>query len=505
MSFVTLPRLSLEVDGQPLPDGALVALTRVRVHQQLALPALAEMVFADPPGPLDMAGRLQPGAHLRLTLAGTTAPLFAGQVTGVTYVFAPDGERQLRVHGYDPLHALRKRSGARAHVQLTPRELAAELAGPLGLTVEAAEPGPMHAYLIQGSQSDFDFLSDLLFRCGLYATIRENTLHLLTLAGLPETLPLALGQTLLEARVALNGDRVADQVTAQGWNPLLMEHFASTQGSARSGREAPATIAPAAVGGDGEVWLLDEELAVPDHVDGLAQGELDRRAAGAVTVTGVAPGDPALRPGTGVALTGLGEAVSGRYVLTTVTHIIDPDEGYLSRFDTAPPPVPARPAGAVTSLGVVTQVDDPDGMGRVRVALPAFDGVETDWMQVVAPAAGVNKGLVALPGVEDNVLVLFPRHNLAQGLVLGGIYGPFAPYDPGVAGGDVQRYTLQTPGGHLIRLDDEGNVLRVEHRDGSYVEMTPDRVRVHAAGDLELTAPGRQVLIRGGQIDFERG
>ncbi len=505
MTFITLPRLTVEADGQPLPEAALVALTRLSVHQQLALPTLCELVFVDPPGPLDAPARLAPGTRLRLSLAGGATPLFVGQVTGLAHAFTPDGERQVRVHGYDALHALRKRGGVRAHVQVAPAELAAEMVGDLGLAVEAAEPGPVHSYLIQGEQSDFDFLGDLLARCGLYAVVRDGTLHLLTLAGLPATVALALGETLLEARAELNGERVASEVTTQGWNPLLMESFSSTRGQPRSSREVVAAVAPADVDGDGVVWLLDEDLAVPDHVEGLAQAELDHRAAGAVTVQGVALGDPALQPGTGIALSGLGESVSGRYTLTAVTHRIDPEHGYLSRFDTAPPPLPARARGAVASLGVVSQVDDPDGMGRVRVTLPAFDGVETDWMQVVAPAAGVNKGLVALPGVDDNVLVLFTRHNPAQGLVLGGIYGPFAPYDPGVAGGDTRRYTLRTPRGHLIRLDDDGNALRVEHRDGSYVEMTPDKVLVHAEGDLELTAPGHQVLIRGAQIDFERG
>ena len=39
---------------------------------------------------------------------------------------------------------------------------------------------------------------------------------------------------------------------------------------------------------------------------------------------------------------------------------------------------------------------------------------------------------------------------------------------------------------------------------GNYLELTPGGVRLHAATDLTLEAPGRRVLVRGRAIDFER-
>jgi len=87
--------------------------------------------------------------------------------------------------------------------------------------------------------------------------------------------------------------------------------------------------------------------------------------------------------------------------------------------------------------------------------------------------------------------------------VLGGLYGPGGPKDPGVAQGGTRRYTLGTAGGHRVRLDDEGRTLRVESSGGSYVEMAPDKVTLHAAGDLEITAPGRKIVISGQAIDFQ--
>jgi hypothetical protein len=110
----------------------------------------------------------------------------------------------------------------------------------------------------------------------------------------------------------------------------------------------------------------------------------------------------------------------------------------------------------------------------------------------------------------------------AQGIVLGGLYGTAGPYDSGVESGAIKRYTLQTPGGQIVRLDDQegrlrfedvsggsvelaDHLIRLEDATGNVLELTSDRVRLHSAVDLELEAPGRSVKIRGSSVDFETG
>ena len=56
--------------------------------------------------------------------------------------------------------------------------------------------------------------------------------------------------------------------------------------------------------------------------------------------------------------------------------------------------------------GVVKSVDDPDQLGRVQVTLPTLGDIESAWMEVLSVGAGSGKGLVALPDVDDSVLVL---------------------------------------------------------------------------------------------------
>jgi uncharacterized protein involved in type VI secretion and phage assembly len=171
---------------------------------------------------------------------------------------------------------------------------------------------------------------------------------------------------------------------------------------------------------------------------------------------------------------------------------------------------------------LVTRVDDPESLGRVRVSFPNFEDVESNWLEVLIPGAGSKKGLVALPDVGDRVLLLTAADDPGQAIVLGGLFGEEGPPDAGVEGGAVKRYTFVTPGGQRLQLDDAKRRARVQSSSGHYLELTPGgarlvassgsyveladkTVRIHAEADLEIEAPGKAVTIRGQSIDFQRG
>ena len=495
--------LVVEIDGAALDDERLRELATARVRQRLSAPTACELSFRGAAGvvPGELAA---PGSELTLSALGHDEPLFTGDVTAVEHVYGPGGEHTLAVRAYDPLHRLRKSQRARALTEVTVEELAGELAAPLGLTVDAAEPGPLWQNLVQHRQTDLELLVVLAQRCGLYATVRGDVLHLLTLEGDGDALPLTLGEELLEARVELNGDRVVESVSAVGWDVLAAEPHSATASTPRSGRRVGAAVTAGSVGGTGELTLLDEHAGSDDHAAGLAQAELDARTAGAVTLWGLAEGDPRLRPGARVQVSGLRPDLDGEHVLTDVTHTADEQRGFVSAISTAPPEPRERPAAAVAALGQVTSVDDPESRGRVRVKMPAYGDVESDWLGVVTPAGGPDKGVVALPDVDDSVLVVLTHQDPAAGVVVGGLYGSGGPPDPGVTGGSVRRYTFRTPGGQFVLLDDEKRTVRLEDSTGSSIELSPERLVVHSAVDLTIEAPARAIVVRAMTVDFQQ-
>jgi uncharacterized protein (DUF2345 family) len=66
---------------------------------------------------------------------------------------------------------------------------------------------------------------------------------------------------------------------------------------------------------------------------------------------------------------------------------------------------------------------------------------------------------------------------------------------------DAHRVRIQNSRGDRLELS-PGHA-RLQNGRGSFVELAGDEVRVHAAGDLEIKAPG-SVTIRGARIDFEQ-
>ncbi|MDX6710767.1 MAG: hypothetical protein QOH96_1783 [Blastocatellia bacterium] len=501
-----IPQLTIEANGEAIAIDEMRTLWEVRVRQELSQPTQCELTFLEPTELLRSSSKFAPGSTLRVSVRGFNSVLFDGQITAVERIYEPSRGREIRIRGYDKLHTLRKRQPVRAHVQVTLVDLITELTSSLGISVEAESSGPVWQRLAQFHQSDFEMFADLAERCGLYFTLRDDTLHLITLEGFGEEIPLKLGESVFEARIEVNAEAVCDSVSTSGWDPLRVEQHEGHAGEPRTGRDIAAEVHATDVGGVGERAIVDESIADDLQADAIAQAALDFCAANAVTLWAVAEGNTALQPGAQVNMQGVDADLSGRYVLTSVDHTFDSVKGFVSVISSSAPARKIRSRAGFAALGVVTHVDDPEGFGRVQAKLPTFNDIETDWMGVVTPGAGLGKGLLAMPDVEDTVLVLFPQGDPAQGIVLGGLYGMWTreEWDWGVDGDAVKRYTLRTPGGQRVRLDDATNTLRLENSDGSYLEMSPEKVVLHAQRDMDIEAPGRTVVIKAKKIDFQK-
>jgi len=500
---VAIPQLRVSIGANLLAVKVLDALCEVRVKSVLSAPALCELTFLNPPAEFSAA----PGTSVRVGLRGADTPLFSGEITAVEYGYEPSGTRQLRLRAYDLLHRLRKRQEVRAHVQMTAADLAREMTADLGLRVEAAEPGPLWRRLLQWRQSDLDLLVEVAARCGLYLTVRDGVLHLLTLEGIGEPITLEVGGNLIEVRIEVNSSTSCRRVTVSAWDAWRIEERNGAALEPRSGREIEAEANPTDVGGSGARSLTNLTAQNNQQADAAAQAELDSLAADEIVLWGLAEGTPALTAGARVAIRGVEERVAGSYVITAVTHTIDSHRGFISEISSAAPPrlhsVDER--GLIGTLGIVSNIADPDNLGRVQVQLPAFAGIESDWMGLAAAGAGANKGLVTLPEPGDQVLVILQAEDLSQGLVLGGLHGTRLPPDWGIEGGSVQRFGLFTPGGSRLQFDDGRSSIRLQDATGSYLELTPSKVLIHANTDLEIEAPAHALTIRAASIDFTKG
>jgi uncharacterized protein involved in type VI secretion and phage assembly len=154
-------------------------------------------------------------------------------------------------------------------------------------------------------------------------------------------------------------------------------------------------------------------------------------------------------------------------------------------------------------IGIVTDANDPEKMGRVKIKYPWLsDDYVSDWARVVCPGAGKDRGWVALPEVGDEVLIGFELQDFDRPVVLGGLYNgidtvPAGPNDLVDGGsGAINRRSLVSRAGHRIDLlDEEGSKegVRLATKDDKFlifIDKTNTTITVQSDG---------KVLIEGAQ------
>jgi phage baseplate assembly protein gpV len=111
--------------------------------------------------------------------------------------------------------------------------------------------------------------------------------------------------------------------------------------------------------------------------------------------------------------------------------------------------------------------------------------------------------MVTPPAPGDHVLVLLPATDPAQAIILGGLYGSEQTPDNNVNTPRESRYTFRSADGQQIVLDGGARTVSFTDGHGSSVELGPDKLRITAATDLVLEAPGKAMKIRAKSVDFE--
>jgi uncharacterized protein involved in type VI secretion and phage assembly len=152
--------------------------------------------------------------------------------------------------------------------------------------------------------------------------------------------------------------------------------------------------------------------------------------------------------------------------------------------------MPGRIGGVV--IGLVTALDDPEGLGRIRVSYPWLgDDNTSNWARVSAPLAGPQLGFYFQPEIGDEALVAFelddPRRPYILGYLWGGNSQP--PTDDG------QQRMIQTVAGHKLIFDDTAGsaAIRIEDANGNKITLDASGITIESAGDV--TIKGQNVNI----------
>jgi uncharacterized protein involved in type VI secretion and phage assembly len=160
------------------------------------------------------------------------------------------------------------------------------------------------------------------------------------------------------------------------------------------------------------------------------------------------------------------------------------------------------------AVGLVTNNQDPEGLGRVKVKYPWLgDDDESYWARLVVPMAGNDRGTWFLPEVDDEVLIAFDQGSLDYPYVLGALWnGKDKPPESNSDGKNNHR-TIKSRSGHIIRMDDTDGSEKLEIIDKSgnnkiVVDSSQNSITIESGGDIKLTAKGK-VTLSGNGVEIQ--
>jgi uncharacterized protein involved in type VI secretion and phage assembly len=159
-------------------------------------------------------------------------------------------------------------------------------------------------------------------------------------------------------------------------------------------------------------------------------------------------------------------------------------------------------------VGIVTNNRDPEGMGRIKVRLPALsDTDESNWARIAAPMAGMDRGVYFLPEIDDEVLVAFEHGNPSFPFILGALWnGQDSPPAKNEDGKNDVR-VIKSRSGHLIRLTDKDGQETIEIIDMSgksslVFDTAKKLVKIESSQDIRLSATNGTIKLDANAIEI---
>jgi uncharacterized protein involved in type VI secretion and phage assembly len=529
----------VDIDGRPLPDRLRTGLTGVVVDNHSHLPDMFTMVFDDPQHNLLTEAGVRVGSLVSITASSvgstTPQPLIGGEVTALEACYEGGWDRTI-VRGYDQSHRLHRGRRTETYQNVKVSDVAQTVASRAGLDVGTIDDsGSVLPFISQVNISDWDFLKARARELGFEVGVLDGQFYFRKPAQStsgPEPgdadsegpAQLVYGRDLVSFRPRVTSSAQVSQISVRSWDPdtkAVLVGSADPAASSADLSDDPATLAQNF--GAPEYVVHNRPLPSQSDVDDTAKAVAEHLGSSFAEAEGVAVGNAKLRAGVAVSIAQVADTFVGKYTLTRTRHVFD-DDGYHTEFEISgmqdrstlglmslgatngaaaggAPPTPG------VFIGQVTNNDDPQNLGRLKLKFPWLsDSYESDWARVAFVGAGPNSGVVFLPEVDDEVLCACEFGDLRRVFVLSPLHnGKDTPNlgDGLVDGGKVKRRGVVSRKGHmLIFLDDDSKSgIALITSDGNLkisLNETNSEITIHCKGKVTLETDSDDISIKSG-------
>lgn len=520
---------NLAIAGMPADPLLMADILRIVVDTTMHMPSMCEVHIADDYLPTGLAmkwadtPRFMIGMPLTLT-AGIVAPdalptalvplpLFNGEIVALDMHYNADGSAMLIVRAYDKTHRLHRSRKTQTFLMMPDNLIIQQITTTAGVVGVVSPTGGPNTYVLQNNQTDMEFIRQRAALNGMDVMVDALGILQVKKIGLPSGLPAALiwGENLISFEPRMSAVKMKSVAQAYGWDPLLhmpaVGVMAPVPVVAQGTTDVDATLAMGVFGLSQDV--VNDQPVDMDSAMLLATARASAAALNFTTATGVCLGNPSVRAGNQIGISGVGVKFAGNYYVTSARHVFDPDSGYTTHFeiDGNEPQTfqkllndeesrNGRIQGVV--VGIVSNNMDPLQQGRVKVLYPWIGGmlpIESDWARVVSPGAGLMRGVEFIPEVGDEVMLTFEHGDPSRPYVLGGVWSstatPPEPTTTAVIGGKVVKRVIRSSLGYAITLDDTPGAANITIEDPTQankiaITATPLGINIETVGQIAI-------------------
>ena len=209
---------------------------------------------------------------------------------------------------------------------------------------------------------------------------------------------------------------------------------------------------------------------------------------------------PSVKIGRCVKISGM-DKFNGLYWVREVRHVVDESGKYHNTFEATPvetsfPPDRSslQPFSHLQNA-LVTDNNDPDSLGRVKVKFPWSNNLTTPWLRIVFPDSGKERGWFYVPEINDEVLVGYEQGNPDLPVVLGCLYNgvdkPALTASDYVGSAGVKMKQFNTRNGNKVLFKDEDGKeqIKITQKDGKnsiLLSMDPLSIAIESEGDIKI-------------------